>query len=79
MIGEGKKLRMQFIDKRSYQEAEMDVRSAIDNYEQHIENQLESPIILNKRSHKQSTVIDHSEYKDIVHDLIDWKKLISTI
>jgi hypothetical protein len=30
-------------------------------------------------SFKQSTVIDHSEYKDIVGDLVDWKRFINFI
>ena len=28
---------------------------------------------------KQSTLVDHSEYKDIVHEMIDWKRFINFI
>jgi len=27
----------------------------------------------------QSTFVDNSEYKDIVHELVDWKRFINTI
>ena len=60
----------------------MDIRSAIDDHEKHFDNEMmynESPQILRKRSRVQSTYVDNSEYKDIVHELVDWKRIISTI
>ncbi len=58
----------------------MDIRSAIDKADQ-FENDNHVPEFKPRPDHsmKQSTIVDHSEYKDIVTELIDWKRFINFI
>jgi hypothetical protein len=82
LVEEGKRNRHQFIDKRSYKEAEMDIRSAVDEaeYAEQAVRAPSSPELKNiLDTHQQSTIVDYSEYKDYVPELINWKGFINAI
>ena len=60
----------------------MDIKSAVDNAEYMGENGRGdgSPKFKNNNNQRQqSTIIPHSEYKDYVPELVDWKKFIKAI